>query len=48
MKYIAILVLGIAIGHFGPVAFGKMTMKAGSVALQTGAKVIDTANQMVK
>ena len=46
VKYLLVGAVCLAIGHYGPVAFGKMTMRGASTALVTGAKVLDTASKL--
>jgi hypothetical protein len=48
VKFIVALVLGIVIGHFGPIYVGKMTLHGTSFAMASGAKILDSANKMVK
>jgi hypothetical protein len=48
VKFIVGFVLGIVICHFGPIYIGKMTLHGTSFAMASGAKILDSANKMVK
>ncbi len=48
MKYILVLILGLLLGHFGPIYCLKWTAKTSSTVLHTSGKALDTANKMLK
>jgi hypothetical protein len=47
VKTILVLALGIAIGHYGPVGFAKLTMHATTTVLQASGNVVAGANNLI-
>jgi hypothetical protein len=47
VKTILVLALGIAIGHYGPVGFAKISMSAGTKVLHATGNVVAGANDLI-
>lgn len=48
MKTLIVLVIGILIGHFGPITVTKFLANGTSKVLVASGKVVDSANKMVR
>jgi hypothetical protein len=48
MKTAIVLIIGIVIGHFGPITVTKFLANGTSKVLVTSGKVVDSANKMLK
>ena len=47
IKMILVLALGIAIGHYGPIGFAKITMHATTSVLHASGNLVAGANNLI-